>query len=98
MQPQEIKGWLELDALQKNIRTMSTKYENLQAHLKEETNLILEKSMHAAQELAQQDPYAALIMNYDMQRLIDKVDATSIDIDAINEKYKKLSNEIKNKK
>ncbi|MGZ6255136.1 MAG: hypothetical protein ACXWL5_04065 [Candidatus Chromulinivorax sp.] len=94
MQPNEIKAWLELDALKKNMQNMITKYSNLQADLKNQANQILEKSIQTADELAQSDPYAALVMNYDMQRLIDKVDKTSLDINAIEKKYEELKNYI----
>lgn len=94
MQPNEIKSWLELDSMQKNITTMMRKYQNMQAHLKDDANHMLEKSIEAADELAKSDPYAALVMHYDMQRLIKEVNQTSLDIDAINEKYEELSDYI----
>lgn len=94
MQPNEIKAWLELDSLKKNIQIMITKYNNLQAELKNQTNKVLEKSIKTADELAQSDPYAALVMNYDIQRLINKVETTTLDIHAIEEKYEELKNYI----
>ncbi|MBP6869441.1 hypothetical protein KBC04_00945 [Candidatus Babeliales bacterium] len=86
-----IKAWLELGALRQKVDNNIKKYTNLQAELKQETNAILQQGIDEADELAQDDPYAALVMYYDLKKLQDSAVTTSLDIDAINEKFQALS-------
>lgn len=70
------------------------KYNNLEAELKEETNQILEQGIYAGDQLAENDPYAALVMYYDLQKLTNKTVQTHLDIKAINKKFQDLSDYI----
>lgn len=89
-----IKGWLELDSIKQKITNNIEKYNNLEAELKNETNAILEESIQAADELAQDDSYAALVMYRDMKQLKNKTKKSSLDIAAINKRYEQLSDYI----
>ena len=86
-----IKGWLELDATQKNIENMITKYNDLDAQLKNDANELLQQSIDGADEIAESDPYAALIMYHKIKTLKDVTNDRSLEIAEINKKFKELS-------
>lgn len=87
----ELESWLTLDHLKKKLESMMTKYTNIQTELKNETNQVLVNGIQQAEQVAQKDPYAALLINYELKKLVNQVDATSLDIDAINTKYQELT-------
>lgn len=87
-----IKGWLELDEIQKNCNAMIKKYEMIDAELKNDANEILEQGIAGAQEIADSDPYAALVMYHKIKTLKDLTIRNSLDIAAVNKRFKELSN------
>lgn len=89
-----IKGWLELDKIKQNLTAMINKYNNFDITLKKEMNAILEQAIDGADEIADSDPYAALMMYGNMKTLIDKAEYTSDEIAAINKRFKELIDEI----
>lgn len=91
---ERIKTWLELGALRQKMDENILKYNNLEAELKEETNQILEQGIYAGDQLAENDPYAALVMYYDLHKLTKKTVQTHLDIKAINKKFQDLSDYI----
>jgi len=91
---ERIKAWLELGALRQKMDENIIKYNNLEAELKNETNQILEQGIDAGDQLAQEDPYAALVMYYDLRTLKNKTIKTSLDIKATNKKFQDLSDYI----
>lgn len=91
---ERIKAWLELGALRQKMDENIIKYNNLEAELKNETNQILEQGIDAGDQLAQDDPYAALVMYYDLRKLKNKTTKTSLDIKTINKKFQNLSDYI----
>lgn len=91
---ERLKAWLELGDLRQKMDNNIVKYENLQAELTNETNKLLEEGIQAGDELAQSDPYAALVTYYDLQHLQKKAKKTSLDIAAINKKFQNLSDYI----
>ena len=86
-----IKGWLELDDIQKNAQAMIQKYTELGAQLKDETNHIMESGIDAADEIADSDPYAALVMYHHMKELKTISLQRSKEIAAINKRFQELS-------
>jgi hypothetical protein len=89
--PDRIKGWLQLDEIKQKMNMNIEKYRLIDAQLKNETNEILQESIYAADELAQSDPTAAYALYHDMKKLVNTTKATSLDIIAINKKFKELS-------
>jgi hypothetical protein len=89
--PDRIKGWLQLDEIKQKMNANIAKYTQIDAQLKQETNEILQESIDAADELAQDDPTAAYALYHDMKKLVNATIATSLDIAAINKKFKELS-------
>ena len=86
-----IKGWLELDDIQKNAQAMIQKYTELGAQLKNETNDIMESGIDAADEIADSDPYAALVMYHNMKELKTISLQRSKEIAVINKRFQELS-------
>ena len=89
-----IKGWLQLDDIQKNLNATIDKYNDLDIELKKETNAVLEQGIAGADEIAQSDPYAALIMYHKMKTVKDKAVHSSLEIAAVNKRFKELCDEI----
>src|SRR3989339_112880 len=86
-----IKGWLQLDDIQKNAQVMIQKYTELDAQLKDETNDIMQSGIDSADEIAQSDPYAALMMYHNMKELKAISAQRSKEIIAINKRFQELS-------
>ena len=86
-----IKGWLQLDDIQKNAQAMIQKYTELDAQLKDETNDIMQQSIDGADEIAQSDPYAALAMYHKIKTLKTISAQRSKEIIAINKRFQELS-------
>lgn len=86
-----IKGWLELDEIQRNINTMMDKYKAIDVQLKHDANEILEQGIAGAQEIADSDPYAALVMYHKVKTLKDVTVRNSLDIAAVNKRFQELS-------
>lgn len=92
--PERLKAWLELGKLRQKMDENVKKYNNLEAELKQETNEILEQGIDAGDAMAEQDPYAALFMYYDLRKLKDTTIQKSLDIQTINKKFQDLSDYI----
>ena len=86
-----IKGWLELDEIQKNCNAMIEKYKAVDAQLKNDANEILEQGIAGAQEIADSDPYAALVMYHKIKTLKDVTIRNSLDIAVVNKRFQELS-------
>ncbi len=86
-----IKGWLELDEIQKNAQSMIQKYNLLDAQLKDETNDIMQQGIDGADEIAESDPYAALVMYHNIKSLKNISRQRSKEITAINKRFQELS-------
>lgn len=91
---ERLNAWLQLGDLRQKMDNNIIKYDNLQAELTNETNTLLEQGIQAGDELAQKDPYAALVMYQDLQQLQKKAEKTNLDIAAINKKFQNLSDYI----
>lgn len=89
-----LKGWLTLNEIKQNINTTIEKYNGIEAQLKKETNALLQDGIDSADQLADHDPLAALYIYENMKKLTKKTNKTTLDIAAINEKYKQLSDYI----
>ena len=89
--PDRIKGWLQLDEIKQKMNANIEKYTQIDAQLKHETNEILQNGIDAADELANNDPVAAYALYHDMKKLQKKTVTTSLNIAAINKKFKELS-------
>lgn len=85
-----IKGWLELDDIQKNLQAMIQKYDQLDVQLKNDANQVLQQGIDGANEIAESDPYAALVMYRKMKTLADVSINKSLDIAAVNQRFQEL--------
>jgi hypothetical protein len=86
-----IKGWLELDDIQKNMQAMINKYNQLDVELKNDTNEFLQQGIDSADEIAESDPYAALLMYHKIKTLKDVSIRKIQDIMDINQRFQELS-------
>lgn len=91
---ERLNGWLQLGDLRQKMDNTIIKYDNLQAELTNETNTLLEQGIHGGDELAQKDPYAALVIYRDLELIQKKAEKTNLDIAAINKKFQNLSDYI----
>ena len=89
--PDRIKGWLELDMIQKDAQDLMHKYELLDNELKKDANELLQQGIDSADELAQSDPYAALIMYHKMKKVKDISVQKSREIESTQKRFKELS-------
>ncbi len=89
--PDRVKAWLQLDQIKQKMQENIAKYSQLQASVKNESNGILEQSIDAADQLAQDDPVAAYALYHDMQKFKNKTRATDLDIESINKKFQEIS-------
>ncbi len=85
-----IKGWLTLDDTQKNIESLMNKYTLLDNELKKDANEILEQGIDDANEIAQSDPYAALVMYHKIKTVKDISVKKSLEIADTNKRFKEL--------
>lgn len=92
--PDRIKGWLELDDIQKNLQAMIQKYDQLNIELKNDANEVLQQGIDGADEIAKSDPYAALVMYHKIKTLKDTSARRSLEIAAVNKRFQELSDYI----
>ncbi|MDP3788012.1 MAG: hypothetical protein Q8Q60_01680 [Candidatus Chromulinivorax sp.] len=86
-----IKGWLELDDIQKNAQALMNKYELLDNELKKDANEFLQQGIDEADELATSDPYAALIMYHNIKNVKNISIEKSQEIVANKKRFQELS-------
>jgi len=82
-----LKGWLELYEIRNNMNLAIEENNNVQRRIQQKTSETLQDSIHTAEQLAQDDPQAALYLYYDMKKLQQKTDQTLDKAQAANEKY-----------
>lgn len=89
--PERIKGWLELDAIQKNAQSFIQKYQLLSFELQKEANELLQQGIDEADDLAQADPYAALTIYHKIKTVKDISAEKLAAMQAAQERFQELS-------